>query len=412
MGQKRTPREYIRYFFTLIHPEEMHMHRFLSPYLLGIAMISLLFCTAVCTAAVSDHPVVTAITGPNNLNDGYGPTGSYVFMAAVSGGTPPYTYKWMNPPGMKTLFEGKEYASVTIPANQLFTGGGPGHYGVWLTVTDSAGKDALWQREGGAGNSNQYFYGMTYGESPSLKWTVTTEPKTFPPAAASGSVVAQVTTAECPDSGARFSGVSGQVQVTRAGKPEDSWKTAKIDTVLCEGDTIETVEDATCILSFADMSTYVMKPETKIQLARSTGPESKLSLVAGNIWVNVKKMVKDGSMEVDMSQAVAGIKGTTFVCSSDGKSSTLQVLEGTVAYTGKADKKTLSVTSGQQVVATGSGLGTPTVLDVAAAQADWDSVKAKAMSGTPAPTRKSGVALSVILAGICIAAAAAAMRRQ
>lgn|GEM_PF-4073369 len=70
------------------------MHRLFHPYRFAILVVMLLVCTGVSSAAPSDHPVVTAITGPNNLNDGYMPTGSYVFMASVSGGSPPYTYRW------------------------------------------------------------------------------------------------------------------------------------------------------------------------------------------------------------------------------------------------------------------------------------------------------------------------------
>ncbi len=47
---------------------------------------------------------------------------------------------------MKILFEGKQYATVEIPAPQLGLSG-PGNYGVWLTVTDSAGKEAVWLRK-------------------------------------------------------------------------------------------------------------------------------------------------------------------------------------------------------------------------------------------------------------------------
>jgi hypothetical protein len=388
------------------------MHHYGSPRTPALLVFFLLCCTGIGSAAPSDHPVVTSIVGPNNLDNGYGPTGSYTFIASVSGGSPPYTYKWMNPPGVKTLFEGKEYASVKIPATQLFTGGGPGHYAVWLTVTDSAGKAALWERPGGIGSSNQYSYSLTYTDAPTAGWTVTTEPATFPKVAETPA--AEVTTKDtCVDSGARFSGVSGQVMLSREGKPDD-WKIAKIDSILCEGDQIETAEDATCMISFADMSTYVMKPETTIVLAKKSGPESKMKFVAGKMWVNIKKMVKDGSMEVDMSQAVAGIKGTTFVLSSGSGESVLQVIEGTVSLTGKADKKTILVSAGQQSTATPQGTRDPASFDTASVTADWEAVKVKTLAGSPAeaPTQKSGTSSLIAVTGIGMAAAVFVLRRM
>ena len=396
------------------------MHRLISPYRLVIVLVMLLSCSGIGSAAPSDHPVVTAITGPNNLNDGFHPTGSYVFMTSVSGGSPPYTYTWTNPPGIKTLFEGKEYSSVTIPAEQLYTGGTP-RYGVWLTVTDSAGRNAVWQREGNAGTSSQYFYGIDFTDYPEAKWTIMTEPKTFPKAPASAVVATTTTPAGCKDTGARFTGLNGQVEVFSECMDGDindpnAWRFAKREMVLYADDHIKTGEDSDVVLGFADMSTFMMKQETHIVLATPPDKDSKLKLLAGNLWTNFKLMIKDGSMEIEMNQAIAGAKGTTFVCSSDGKTSTTQVIEGKVEVTGRSDGKTTLLSSGQQVAATSSGLGTPTSFDTTAVQAEWDGVKAKALSGTPvsgpASTTKSGLESLLVPAALGIAAAGLAFRRR
>jgi hypothetical protein len=370
----------------------------------------LLFCAGISSAASSDHPVVTAITGPNNLNDGFHPTGSYVFMVAVSGGSPPYTYTWTNPPGIKTLFEGKEYSSVTVPAEQIYTSGTP-RYGIWLTVTDSAGRDAVWQRDGGMGSSNQFFYGMDFTDYPEAKWTIITEPKTFPKAPASAVAATTTTPAGCKDTGARFTGLNGQVEVFSECmdgdiNDPDTWRFAKREMVLYADDHIKTGEDSQVVLGFADMSTFIMKPETHIVLATPPDKDSKLKLLAGNLWTNFKLMLKDGSMEIEMNQAIAGAKGTTFICSSDGKISTTQVIEGKVEVTGRSDGKTTLLSPGQQVTATGSGLGTAASFDATAVQAEWSAVQAKAIAGTPvsAPTKKSGLESAIVIAGIGIAA--------
>jgi ferric-dicitrate binding protein FerR (iron transport regulator) len=191
---------------------------------------------------------------------------------------------------------------------------------------------------------------------------------------------------------------------------------AKREITLYGGDHIRTGEDTTGYIGFQDMSTFILKAESEIVLLVPENKDSKLKLVAGNIWTNFKKMVKDGSMEIDMDQAVLGTKGTTFVCSSDGKTSTMQIIEGTVEITGKADKKKILVSGGQQVTATSNGLGTPVAFDAPAAQADWDAVKAKALSGTPAPvpatTKKSGLESLLVLAAFCIVVAGIVFRRE
>ncbi len=383
-------------------------------YLCAVAILSFLFCMGITSAALSDHPVVNGISGPDHLNDWYGPTGSYTFIATVTGGTPPYSYKWMNPPGMKTLYEGKQYSTVEIPASQIGISG-PGNYGVWLTVTDSAGKDAVWLRQGGSGNSNQFGYFLT---TDGKTWSKKTEPATFPPPPVDAPQVVQTTSDQCVDSGARFTGIQGDIQVSSECNGDYArgvWHLAKREITLYGGDHIRTGEDSSGYLGFQDMSTFILKAETEIVLLVPENKDSKLKLVAGNIWTNVKKMVKDGSMEIDMEQAVLGTKGTTFICASDGKTSTMQIIEGTVEVTGKADKKKILVTGGQQVTATSMGLETPVAFDAPAAQADWDVVKAKALSGTPAApatTKKSGLDSLIVPAALGIFAAGIALRRK
>lgn len=159
------------------------------------------------------------------------------------------------------------------------------------------------------------------------------------------------------DSGVRFSSINGQVEVWHENENENESRIAKLDTVLYEGDHIKTAEDAACTLSFADMSNFVMKSETHIILAKTGGSESKLKLVIGNIIANVKKMIKDGTMEVDCDQAVAGIKGTKFELWELGQKSgtTLKVEEGIVEFRHKISGKITMVSSGQIVSATPSG---------------------------------------------------------
>jgi len=125
------------------------------------------------------------------------------------------------------------------------------------------------------------------------------------------------------DSGAAFSGLTGQVEILVPGAKD--WKLVKLDTIMPVGSHIRTQEDSTAILSFPDMSTFVLKEDSEVIITTPPEKESKLSLIAGNIWVNVKKMVYEGSMEIEMNQAVAGIKGTTFIAEENGNTSTLKL---------------------------------------------------------------------------------------
>lgn len=156
----------------------------------------------------------------------------------------------------------------------------------------------------------------------------------------------------CVDSGIRFSDLAGEVLI----RPHDdilAWDMAELDMVICNMDHIKTSYDSMAILSLQDMTTLYIKPECEVIVDAIGEEESKIALLAGKVWVNVKKMLKDGTMNIEMSQAVAGIKGTTFILEETGSTSTVKVLEGTVEFTpyGQppiiiSDEETVSVTNG------------------------------------------------------------------
>ncbi|MDK2801178.1 MAG: hypothetical protein PWQ70_2797 [Clostridiales bacterium] len=149
------------------------------------------------------------------------------------------------------------------------------------------------------------------------------------------------------DSGVRFSDLWGDVQI-RHGDDRLAWDFGGLDMVICEGDHIRTGPDSGCIISLPDLTTFHMKPNSELIIVTSSEQENKLKLLAGKIIANVKKMIEDGSMDVEMSEAVAGIKGTTFVIEENGVDSILKVLEGKVELSSNSGDKIL-VTNSQKV---------------------------------------------------------------
>ncbi len=178
------------------------------------------------------------------------------------------------------------------------------------------------------------------------------------------------------DSGVRFTDISGQVDL-RPFCNENAWKTAEIKTIPCVDDHVRTGEDSSAILSFPDMTTFVMKPESELVLDTAPRKDQKVRLVSGHIWENVKKMITEGSMEVEMSQAVAGIKGTTIVCEETGRTSTLKVLEGTASFRSKATGEEISVSAGEMATATEEGFYPPQPFDIDTETASWEPLTSK-----------------------------------
>ncbi len=155
------------------------------------------------------------------------------------------------------------------------------------------------------------------------------------------------------DSGARFTELSGQVEVLRAGETE--WRFAKRDMVIYYGDMVKIGEDSVAVLGFSDMSVFRMRAESQIYVPEPT-EQSKLKLVIGNIWINVRKMIKDGSMEIETNQAAASVKGTTFELAENGTASAIRVESGLVAFRPKGGKASVEVGPGQIFTAVRAGL--------------------------------------------------------
>jgi len=175
---------------------------------------------------------------------------------------------------------------------------------------------------------------------------------------------------ETRDSGARVSDLSGQVEI--ACPPDlEAWDVMKMGRVILIDCHLKTGEDSKAVISFSDMTTFEMKPETEIVIDTPPQKDSKWKLLVGDIWVNVKQMVKNGTMKVHMSQAVAGIKGTRFHLTENGTESKIEVIEGTVTFQSIANGEEITVTAGETVKATSAGLSEKTTFDTSFEQENW-----------------------------------------
>ena len=180
------------------------------------------------------------------------------------------------------------------------------------------------------------------------------------------------------DSGVKFSDLSGEVLV-RPDEDRLAWEFADLEMILNIMDHIQTKKDSSAILSLADMTTFVMKPESEIILNTESEKENKIQLLAGKVWVNVKKMVKDGTVDVEMSQAVAGIKGTNITCSSteDGSENRVQVLRGVARVLIRESKQQIDLNAGEELVIKKGVKPEKIEINVEQQQKEWEKETSK-----------------------------------
>ncbi len=208
-------------------------------------------------------------------------------------------------------------------------------------------------------------------------------------------------------SSARFGDLFGQVEVnipqSDGTYDEEEWNSAKTDMDLPPGTRIIVREKSGLILILPDnQTTITVGPDTEIILV-SPDPQSMISLPWGMLKANVQKMMKDGSMEIEMSQAVAGIKGTQFILNETKTESSVKVIEGTVKFTSKSTGESVDVGKGESVTATPQGLSEKIKFDPAEEEKNWQSLSDNfKKENTTAAGNKN---LIYILGGIGILAA-------
>ncbi|MCW4047908.1 MAG: FecR family protein [Candidatus Bathyarchaeota archaeon] len=148
--------------------------------------------------------------------------------------------------------------------------------------------------------------------------------------------------------------VTGQLNVQLPG--QDSWTPAAKGISLTEGTKIKTAEAEGASFTLAETTAIQMKPNTLIEIQASTANSQKLQLTQGEFTATVRNLTEGAALQVEMSQAVATVKGTVFTVSETGSESKLTVHEGVVTFTSKTNGVSVDITGGQSVTATAAGL--------------------------------------------------------
>jgi ferric-dicitrate binding protein FerR (iron transport regulator) len=126
--------------------------------------------------------------------------------------------------------------------------------------------------------------------------------------------------------------------------------------LLTEGTKIKTAEAEGASFTLSETTTLQMNPNTQIEIQTSTATSQRLQLLQGEFTATVRNLPEGATLQVEMSQAIATVKGTVFTVTENGSESKLNVQEGIVTFTSKTDGATVDVAAGKSATATAAGL--------------------------------------------------------
>lgn len=158
------------------------------------------------------------------------------------------------------------------------------------------------------------------------------------------------------DTGIRFSDLWGMVAIRRGGGYDDEWEYCDLDTVIHYGDEIWTEADSGAVLSLQDMSTFRICESTKMAMPPREEAVSSFKILAGNVWVNMKKMWEGGEFHVELHQAVAGIKGTTFAAEQTDEISRFYLFTSSAEVTSKITGEKVTLKPGEYAEVADDGI--------------------------------------------------------
>ena len=149
------------------------------------------------------------------------------------------------------------------------------------------------------------------------------------------------------DSRIRFNDFYGEVKKRCNFEEDDSYEFVDLDDVVYENDRIKTEEESGAILGLEDMSTYVIKPKSVLIIHSKEENESKLEMLIGRMWTNIKKVAAGKSIGFEMSHCVCGSNGTIVAFEETGGKSDIYLFAGSVTVTSKKGTDKVNLQPGQ-----------------------------------------------------------------
>ena len=153
------------------------------------------------------------------------------------------------------------------------------------------------------------------------------------------------------DCGIRFRDITGDVSVRACEDDNDQWESAEFDTILHYYDLIKTEADSEAILGLADKTSCHIGEKTILIMPPYEGDVSNFKMIAGVIWLNLKKIVfNGGELRLDGTQAVAGMRGTIVAMKETGRETSFWLFAGKVDVTSRKTGRKITLKPGQMAV--------------------------------------------------------------
>ncbi len=138
---------------------------------------------------------------------------------------------------------------------------------------------------------------------------------------------------------------------------KEHWQPVQIKDVVPVGCCLRTGERASAILQTLDLNTIVLREKSEIIIETPPTSEMRLTLRSGNIWINAKKMVADGTMKIDLKDVDVAIRGTNITCGSNRnggiETDTITTLRGEADVMIRSTGEHFSVGEGEQLIIRG-----------------------------------------------------------
>jgi hypothetical protein len=310
----------------------------------------------------SDGGYALAGSLEKSAGDMYGDNDFYLTKVDASG-----NFQWR-----KTY--GEEYVDVPCSLFQLSDGGfvlggtmteagiaGPISKDFGLVRTDSAG-NLLWMRRfNGDYNSScdTYSYDFAYAMTLTFKgeYVIAGTINRAWDGSHVDALVVKTESLETPFPAVQplsLGEVSGSLDLQELG--QGSWNPASAGDMLETGAKLKTSENAGGSFTFGG-TRFDLNADTLVVVLSSAGDGRRLQLVHGRFSARVENLSEGETLTIEMSQAVATVKGTVFTLDESDNESLLSVQEGVVTFVSKTTGETLNLSEGQSAMATSAGFG-------------------------------------------------------